>query len=71
MSNLIFLCKFMSVIPRLPCFFKMAKAVSLTVELVNSVTSVSVNLFNFAMRSFASKCTSIELVPCSDGWRRT
>jgi len=70
-SNMIFLCKLTIVIPRLPCLFKMAKAVSLTVELVNSVTSDSVNSFNFAMWAFASKCFPIELVPCSDGWRRT
>jgi len=44
---------------------------SLTVKLVNSVTSKSVNLFNFAMWPFASKSFPIELVPCSDEWRRT
>jgi hypothetical protein len=49
MSNLIFLCKLTIVIPRLPCLFKMVKAVSSTVEVVNSVTSVSDNSFNFAM----------------------
>ena len=46
MSNLNFLCKLTIVIPRLPCLFKMAKAVSSTVVLVNSVTSDSVNSFN-------------------------
>ena len=71
MSNLIFLCKLMIVIPWLPCLFKMAKAVSLTVELVNSVTSASVNSFNVAMWAFASKCFPIALVPCSDRWQRT
>jgi hypothetical protein len=70
-SNMIFLCKLTIVIRRLPCLFRKAKAVSSTVELVNSVTSDSVNLFNFAMWAFASKCFPIELVPCSDGWRRT
>ena len=56
------------VIPRLqPCRFRMAKAVSSTVELVNSDTSDSVNLFNFVMCAFASKYFPIELVPCSDG----
>jgi len=49
MSNLNFLCKLTIVIPRLPCLFKMAKAVSSTVVLVNSVNSESVNSFNFAM----------------------
>jgi len=71
MSNLNFLCKLTIVILRLPSLFKMAKAVSSTVVLVNSVTSDSVNSFNFAMWAFASKCFPIELVPCSDGWRRT
>jgi len=71
MSNLNFICKLTIVIARLPCLFKMAKAVSSTVVLVNSVTSESVNSFNFPMWAFASKCYPIELVPCSDGWRRT
>jgi hypothetical protein len=44
-----FLCKLTSVIPRLPSLFRMATAGSSTVELVNSVTSDSVNSFNFAM----------------------
>jgi len=70
-SNMIFLCKRTIVIPRLPCLVKMAKSFSSTVELVNSVTSDSVNSFNFAMWAFASKCFPIELVPCYDGWRRT
>jgi len=71
MSNLIFLCEITIVIPRLPCLFRMAKAVLSTVELINSVTSDSVNSFNFAMWAFATKCFTIELVPCSDGWRRS
>jgi len=70
-SNMVFLCKLTIVNPRLPCLSRMAKAVSSTVELVNSVISDSVNLFNFAMWAFASKCFPIELVTCSDGWRRT
>jgi len=70
-SNMVFLCKLTIVIPRLSCLFRMAKAVSSTVELVNSVTSDSVNSFNFALWAFASKCFPIELVPLSDGWRRT
>jgi len=48
-SNLIFLCKLTIVIPQLRCLFRMAKAVSSTVEQVNSVTSDPVNSFNFAM----------------------
>jgi hypothetical protein len=46
---MILLWKLTFVIPLLPCHFGMAKAVSATVELVNSVTSDSVNSFNFAM----------------------
>jgi len=57
-------------IPRLPGLFILPQAVSSTVELVNSVTSASVNVFNFAMRAVASKCFPMKLVPCSDGWRR-
>jgi hypothetical protein len=49
MLNLILFCKLTIVIPRLPCRLRMAKAVSLTVKLVNSVTSDCVNLFNFVM----------------------
>jgi hypothetical protein len=71
MSNLILLCKLTVVIPRLPCLFRMAKAVSSTVELVNYVTSVSVDSCKFAMSAFASKCFPIELVPCSNGWRES
>jgi hypothetical protein len=48
-SNMIFLCKLTIVIPGLPCLFRMAKDVSSTLELVNSVTSDSVNSFNFVM----------------------
>ena len=70
-SDLIFLFILTIVIPRLPCLFTIAKAVSSTVVLVNLVTSLSVHSFNFAMWSFAIKCFPIELVPCSDGWRRT
>jgi hypothetical protein len=68
---MVFLCKLPIVIPRHPCLFRMAKAVSSTVELVNSVTSDSVKSFNFAMLSFAWQCFHIQVVPCSDGWRGT
>jgi len=57
--------------PRLPCLFRVTKAVSSTVELVISVTSGSVNLFNIAIWTHASECSSIELVPCSDERPRT
>ena len=68
---MIWLCELTIVIPWHPCLFRMAKAVSSTVKVVNSVTSDSVNSFNIAMRAFATKCLPIELVPSSDGWRKT
>ena len=71
MVNLNFLCELTIGIRRLPCRLSMVKAVSLTIELVNSVTSDNVNLFNFEICTSASECLPIELVPCSDGWRRT
>jgi len=71
MSNVIWLCEHTIVIPHLACLFSMAKAVSATVKLVNSVTFDSVKLYDFAMWAFASKCFPIELVQCSDGWRWT
>jgi hypothetical protein len=71
MSNIIFLCEHTIVTPGLPCLIKMAKAVSLTVERVNLMTSDSVNSFNFAMGAFASKDFPNELVLSSDGWLRT
>jgi len=49
----------------------MAKAFSLTIKLVNSVTSGSVNSLTFAIWVFANKHLHIELVPYSDGWQRT
>jgi len=66
-----FLCKLTIVIPRLPCLFSMAKGVLSTVEVVNSVTSDSVTAVKFVMCAFSSKYFPIQLVPCSDGWRRT
>ena len=71
MSNVILPCELTIVIPRHPCLLRMANAVSLTVEQVNSVTSDPVNLFTFVMWAVANKCFPIELVPCSDGWQRT
>jgi len=66
-----FLCQLAVVIPRLPGLFRIAKASSSTVELVNSETLDSVTSFNFAMWAFARNCFPIQLVPCSDGWQRT
>jgi len=63
MLNMNFLCELTIVFPQLPCIFSIAIAVSFTVEVFNSVTSDSVNLFNFALCTFASKCFPIELVP--------
>ena len=44
-----FLSELTIVILQLSCLFMMAKAVSSTVELVNSISSVTVNSFNFAI----------------------
>jgi len=71
MSNMNFLCNLSTVIPRPPCLFSMAKAISLPVKVVNSQTSDSVYSFSFVMCTFGSKRFSIELVPCSDSWLRT
>jgi hypothetical protein len=60
-----------NVIPPPPCLFRMANAVSSTIELANAVTSDSVNWFDFAMWASASKCFPIELVRYSDGCWRT
>ena len=68
MSNINFFCKLTIVIPQLPWLFSMTTAVLLSIELVDSVISDYVNLFNITMCAFASKCFSIELVTCTDGW---
>jgi hypothetical protein len=62
MSNMNILCELTVGIPRLPSLLRMAKAVSSTVEQVNSVTSDSINSFNITMCTLASKCLPIELV---------
>ena len=49
MSNINSLCEHSIVILRLPCLFKMANAVSSTIELDDLVTSDSVHSFKFAM----------------------
>jgi len=71
MWHIKFLCELTMLISQLPWLFRMAKAVSSTIELVNPVTSDSVNLFHIMMWAFASKCCAIEQGPCSDGWQRT
>jgi hypothetical protein len=48
-SNIIFLSTLIIVIPQLGYLFRMAKAVSSTIQLVKSVTSDSVDSCNFAM----------------------
>jgi len=70
-SEMNFLYNLPIVIPRLPCLIMMAKAVSSTFELVNSVTPDSVISFNFAMCTVASKWFPIEPIRCSYGWWRT
>jgi len=71
LSNVNFFGDLTILIPQLPCLLSMAKAVSSTFELVDSVTSNSVKSFNIAMCTFANRCFPIKLVPCSDGWWRT
>jgi len=71
MTNMIFLCDLTSVISQLDYHFSMANAVSLTVELANSVTSYSGSSFNLVMCDSASKCFPIQLIPRADGWQRT
>jgi len=71
MSNIDFLSKLTVLILQLPCLCGIAKAVSLTIQLVNSVPFNSVNLFYFVMCAIASKYFSIEPIPCVDGQRRT
>jgi len=61
--NLNFLCELTIGILELPFLLSMAKPVSSTVELVNLVTSDTVDLFNLVMCASASKCLPIELVP--------
>jgi len=66
-----FLCELTIRIPQLPYLFKMAQAVSTTVELVNSVTANCVILFTFAMCTFPRKYFPMELVLCSHRWQTT
>jgi hypothetical protein len=69
-SDMNFLCELTITIPQHSCLFSIAKALSSTVELVNVVTSDSVNMFNYALCAFAHKCLPIELLPSADGWER-
>jgi len=69
--NMIFLSKLTILIPQHTCLFRMAKAVSSTSKLVNSVTSDIVTLLDLTIWAFDSKCFPIELGPCFDGWQRT
>jgi hypothetical protein len=62
MSHMNFDCKRTIVIRRLSCLFFKAKAVSLTVELVDSLSSDSTDSFRFAMCACASKEFLIEMV---------
>jgi len=68
MSNMNLVWDLTIVILRHPCLLRMAKAVSLTIELLNSVTSHSVNSVHIVMWALATKCVPIELVPYSDRW---
>lgn len=70
MSNMIFLCKLTFETPKLPSIFVTANAVSSTVELVNAVTSASVNSCRFVTGLFTNKGFPIEVDACSDAGRR-
>jgi hypothetical protein len=70
MSNINFYCEHHNVIPQPPTLLMLAKVVSLTIEIVISVNSDSVDLFNYAMGDFANNSVPIKQVPCSDIWRR-
>jgi hypothetical protein len=64
-SNMNVLLELVNVIPRLPCLFNTAKAVSSIVVLVNSETSDSGNSYNFEICTFARKHYPMVLVPCA------
>ena len=70
MSNMNFLCELTIAIPWLACLLRMATAVSLRFELVNSLTSDSFNLFYAAMWAVPRRLFLIELFAWSDGWQR-
>jgi len=70
-SIMLFLCKLTIVIPQLPCLFRMSNALSSTIEPFNSVTSVSVTSFNFAIWAVASRWFPIVSIPRSNEWWRT
>jgi len=70
-SNLDVVCELTIRIPLLPCLGNISKGDSPTIELIDSVNSSAVNLFNIAMCVFTSKILHTEQVPYSDGWRRT
>jgi hypothetical protein len=48
-TKMIWLWEVAIVIPQLPCLFSIAKGVSVTLKLVNSMTSESVDSFTFAI----------------------
>jgi len=69
--NINFHCELTIAFAWLPCLFSMAKAASPTIELVNSVTSDTVHLYNFELCAFVNNCFTTKLVPCFDGCWRT
>jgi len=71
LSNINILGKCTIQIPPLNCLFKMAKAISSTFELANSVTTDFLTSFICAMSTLASKWYATELMPYSEGWRRS
>jgi len=50
-----FVCELTNVIPQLPCPLSMGQAVSLTIQLINLVTTDSVNWLKLPMCAIGSK----------------
>lgn len=71
MLNTNFRCELSHEVCRLPGLFCKAKDLSLTIELVISVTSNSINSLDLSMCPFARKSLPIECVPWSDGCQKT
>jgi len=71
LSNMNCFCNLKIVIPRLHCLRNVANAVMSALVIVNSDTSDSLRLCNFRMCASASKCFPMELVPCSNRYRKT
>jgi hypothetical protein len=71
MSNMNFLSKLTILLSRLLWHFRMANTPQFTFILVDLGTSDSVKSVKCELSSSAGKCITMEVVPFSDGWRRT